>query len=485
MANLPVYLVDYSMFTPPAELRVDFYKSQDDAWKWKCCSKDKHDFVSKIFLASGISVTRPALPACLQPTHTEEPKTDLLHAQQEAKLVYGQVIAEVLRKTGLQATDIDILITNTSIYCPTPSIASMVINMFKLREDVQAYHMGGMGCAFGVVGLNLVRDMLKAHPGKICLFVSSEIVTSAFYPGQRKEALVTNALFRMGGTASILTNNPRWANRSKYRLEHCLRVHTGASDRAFNALNWEPDEEGINGMVITKTLPSEAANVLEKGVRKITPSIMTWGQYAEAACNYIQQGIASLTGAKAPSAYQPDYTRCADHFLLHAGGYAILRGIQKGLRLPAQAMMPSFASLRDYGNTSSASTWYTWSYIESTTGVKKGETILQVGVGGGMKSGVAYWRALHDVRDIHPAWEHLNGFALKEHDLPRPISNDYKSIFDLPSTRTQAEQQHVLQSTSKLPRVTHARSTEDAAETIRLHAESARAEAAADTVSAH
>jgi hypothetical protein len=66
----------------------------------QCCTKDKHEFVSKIFLASGISVTRPALPACLQPAHTEEPKTDLLHAQQEAKMVYGQVIAEVFRKTG-------------------------------------------------------------------------------------------------------------------------------------------------------------------------------------------------------------------------------------------------------------------------------------------------------------------------------------------------------------------------------------------------
>lgn len=109
----------------------------------------------------------------------------------------------------------------------------MVINMFKMRDDVQSYHMGGMGCAMGVVGLNLVRDMLVAHPGKVCLFVSSEIVTSAFYPGQRKEALVTNALFRMGGTASILTNNPSWRHRSKYQLMHCLRVHTGASDRAF------------------------------------------------------------------------------------------------------------------------------------------------------------------------------------------------------------------------------------------------------------
>ena len=148
------------------------------------------------------------MPKNLQPKYTDEPKTDLFSAAAEAKLVYGQVIEEVLRKTGnltanadktfsevatancrsqfpvfprsincrdcfcrnhlithavlagLKATDVDILVTNTSIYCPTPSIASLVINLFKMREDVQAYHLGGMGCAMGVVGLNLVRDLL-------------------------------------------------------------------------------------------------------------------------------------------------------------------------------------------------------------------------------------------------------------------------------------------------------------------------------------
>lgn len=104
-----------------------------------------------------------------------------------------------------------------------------------------------------------------------------------------------------------------------------------------SALNFEPDEEGINGMVITKTLPSEAAKVLDKGVRKMTPRIMTWTQYAEAAVHYVQAAAATLSGGRlvsppAHAAYQPDYTRCADHFLLHAGGYAILRAIQKGLR---------------------------------------------------------------------------------------------------------------------------------------------------------
>lgn len=45
-----------------------------------------------------------------------------------------------------------------------------------------------------------------------------------------------------------------------------------------------------------------------------------------------------MTGGKGPGPYQPDYTQCVDHFLLHAGGYAILRGIQKGLRCAIAAV---------------------------------------------------------------------------------------------------------------------------------------------------
>ncbi len=29
-----------------------------------------------------------------------------------------------------------------------------------MRDDIEAYHLGGMGCSMGVVGLNLVRDLL-------------------------------------------------------------------------------------------------------------------------------------------------------------------------------------------------------------------------------------------------------------------------------------------------------------------------------------
>lgn len=41
-----------------------------------------------------------------------------------------------------------------------------------------------------------------------------------------------------------------------------------------------------------------------------------------------------------------------------------------------------------------------------------------------MKSGVAFWHALRDIHDIHGCWSHLNGVALTEADLPRPISTE-------------------------------------------------------------
>ena len=63
--------------------------------------------------------------------------------------------------SGIKPEDIDILVTTCSIFCPTPSLASLVVNHFKLRSDVQSYHLGGMGCSNGVVACNLVKDMLK------------------------------------------------------------------------------------------------------------------------------------------------------------------------------------------------------------------------------------------------------------------------------------------------------------------------------------
>lgn len=51
---------------------------------------------------------------------------------------------------------------------------------------------------------------------------------------------------------------------------------------------------------------------------------------------------------------------------------------------------------------------YVLSYMESVGFIKRSQTVMQIGMGGGMKAGVNVWRALRDVQDDHLAWRHLN-----------------------------------------------------------------------------
>jgi 3-ketoacyl-CoA synthase len=89
-----------------------------------------------------------------------------------------------------------------------------------------------------------------------------------------------------------------------------------------------------------------------------------------------------------------------------AGGAKVLDGIGKELQLDEVALEPSRAVLHDYGNVSSSTTWYTLGYIESVRGAKKGEKLLQIGVGSGIKCGVNVWKAVRDVHDVQDAWAH-------------------------------------------------------------------------------
>jgi len=116
--------------------------------------------------------------------------------------------------------------------------------------------------------------------------------------------------------------------------------------------------------------------MLQAVIAKVTPRIMTWSQYAEAAYWMMGKKMLGYDWGN----YAPDYTKCMEHFALHAGGYAVLKGIQKGMNLPMEMMLPSFASLRDMGNTSSSTTWYSMAYMERFGMVTTGQRIMQVGV---------------------------------------------------------------------------------------------------------
>ena len=48
-----------------------------------------------------------------------------------------------------------------SCFAPTPSMAAMLVNRFRFREDVLTYNLSGMGCSSSLVCVDLAKHLLK------------------------------------------------------------------------------------------------------------------------------------------------------------------------------------------------------------------------------------------------------------------------------------------------------------------------------------
>jgi len=166
-------------------------------------------------------------------------------------------------------------------------------------------------------------------------------------------------------------------------------------------------------------VPMAAAKGIRAAVAMVAPKVLSWSQLAAAAKTEV---VRKVWGPDAAPPYTPSFEDSTiDHFLLHPGSHGLLKGFMRGLGLTVHKTLPSAAALREYGNTSPSSTYYVLAYLESLVGVKKGQKLMQVSVGTGVKAGVNVWKALRDIQEEHSAWEHRRGVPVTEADLPLPL----------------------------------------------------------------
>lgn len=328
-------------------------------------------------------------------------------------------IQEVMDKAGVRPHQIDFIVTNSSLFNPTPSLSAAIMNHFKMSARTINYSLGGMGCSAGVIALDLARELLQLHPNKLALVVSHENITNAYYCGKDRSMLIPNVLFRCNGAAVLLTNKAAHARTAKYRIPHIVRTNMAADDVAFNCVMQTEDAERKLGVRLNKDLVKVGGQALRHNMTALGPHVLPLSEQAKFGANLVLRLAAKRStrlSAALPAAwlrpYVPDFRKAFDFFCIHTGGRGIIDGLEKEMALSRPNVEPSRASLYRFGNTSSTSVWYELAYIESLFGVARGQRVWQLAFGSGFKFNSAVLVANRPVAEAHPAWEGFDAAAM-------------------------------------------------------------------------
>ena len=397
-----IYLVDFECYRPPDHLKVSYELFDVGSREANVFSEETMDFQNRILAKSALS-GETFFPAGL---HRSPPVANMALAREEAELVMFNAVANLLERTGLHPRQIDVLVVNCSLFNPTPSLSAMIINKFKMRTDIESYNLGGMGCSAGIISIGLARKLLQSLGRRgYAVVVSTENITQNWYKGNERSMLIPNTIFRMGSAAALLSNKRSESGRALYKLQNLVRVHLGANDEAYRCVYQHADDQGTIGVELNRDLVKVAAKAMEVNLTRLAPLVLPWGEKLSFAANWVARKALKM---RVP-AYVPDFTKAFDHFCLHVGGRGVVEGLSKQLGLSKRQMAPSANTLYWYGNTSSSTVWYSFGYVESAQGVKKGDLVWQIGFGSGFKCNSAVWKALKPINRQHTAWKHLEG----------------------------------------------------------------------------
>ncbi|KAI3896198.1 hypothetical protein MKW92_022260 [Papaver armeniacum] len=386
----PVYLVDFSCFKPDDSLKstVDaFIKMTEDHGSF---DEQTIQFQKRISTRSGLG-DETYVPNAIT---SRPPNLNMKEARAEAEMVMFGSLDTLFEKTGVHPNQVGILIVNCSLFCPTPSLSSMIVNHYKMRTDIKSFNLGGMGCSAGLISIDLAKDLLKANPNTYAVVVSMENITLNWYFGNDKSMLLCNCIFRMGGAAVLLSNMNRDRAKSKYELVHTVRTHKGADDNSYNCVYQREDEKGNVGVSLARELMAVAGDALKTNITTLGPLVLPFTEQFMFFVSLVRRKVLKQTKVKP---YIPDFKTAFEHFCIHAGGRAVLDELEKNLQLSNWHMEPSRMTLHRFGNTSSSSLWYELAYTEAKGRVSRGDRVWQIAFGSGFKCNSAVWRALREI----------------------------------------------------------------------------------------
>ncbi|XP_039120119.1 3-ketoacyl-CoA synthase 12-like [Dioscorea cayenensis subsp. rotundata] len=416
------YLIDYACFKPSDEFKLPTNICGDIIQRNKLLGFDEYKFLLKVIVNSGIGEETYGPRSIFRGEEATATLDDALFEMDES---FEHSIGDVLANSGVKPTDIDILIVNVSMFAPEPSLASRIVNKFKMRDDIKIYNLSGMGCSASIIAVDLIQRTFMSEFNKLALIFTSESITPNWYCGNRRSMMLPVCLFRCGGCAMLLTNDPKRKNQAKLKLKHTVRAHL-SHDEAFSSAYQKEDELGHTGMSLNKYLLKAAALALLQNLKSLAPKVLPVTELVR----FVMAGIYQRCNIRTRGGdrISVNFKAGIDHFVIHSGGAAVINGVGKSLNLSDWDLEPARMALHRFGNLSASSVWYVLGYMEAKKRLKKGHKVLMIGLGAGFMSNSCVWIVNRDLKDEGVWKECIDQYPPKT--LENPFMKRYGWIND-------------------------------------------------------
>lgn len=290
-----------------------------------------HSLVDRIYARSGIETRHSVLEdfhsgdgelfRTLPDGAASSPGTgerNRVYAREAGKLAVEAARAALEKDGSFKASDITHLIFVSCTGFANPGPDHRVMRELGLREDVQRYTVGFMGCYAAFPALRMAAQFCEADPDAVALVICLEFCTLHMQSGATPENIVANSLFADGAAAALVSARAPSEGRAHFRLEsfRSAMIPSGEGDMA-----WEVGDHGFE-MRLSAYVPG----LIGSNIRGIV------------------DGLLSAAGMEPAE---------VEAWAVHPGGRAILDELEKQMGLGPDDLGVSRGVLRDYGNMSS------------------------------------------------------------------------------------------------------------------------------------
>ncbi len=255
----PVSILSLATQTPPNVLDQD--SAQAIARDLLAASFPDFERMTSVFANAGIQYRQLARPVDWYRAPHDFTERTAVYLEVALDLFIAAA-DKALAEAGLEAEDIDTIVTVSSTGIATPSLEARAMGRMGFRPDVNRVPVFGLGCAGGVTGIGLAAKLARVAPGSNVLFVTVELCSLALRTAHVDKAdIISTALFGDGAAACVVRTGD----------EGFVQIY-GAAEKTWadtlDIMGWQMEPSGF-GVVLNRAIPAFAKRNMQAAMEEM------------------------------------------------------------------------------------------------------------------------------------------------------------------------------------------------------------------------